>query len=171
MKQRPLTLLLAATTLLYAACTVPLAGWPENFWGWRHELMLLSGVQLMAVMSAAMLLAMRLVPVEQALGGLDKLYALHKRLGIAAGVLLSAHWLIKLSPKLLLALQWVEPRVKRGGAKDPLVSLAKDMGERPGRCWRSSSSRCCAPCPTASGASCTSSSHRSIWSAPFTASC
>lgn len=129
MKQRPLTLLLAATTLLYAACTVPLAGWPENFWGWRHELMLLSGVQLMAVMSAAMLLAMRLVPVEQALGGLDKLYALHKRLGIAAGVLLSAHWLIKLSPKLLLALQWVEPRVKRGGAKDPLVSLAKDMGE------------------------------------------
>ena len=125
MKQRPLTLLLAAITLLYAACTVPLAGWPENFWGWRHELMLLSGVQLMAVMSAAMLLAMRLVPVEQALGGLDKLYALHKRLGIAAGVLLSAHWLIKLSPKLLLALQWVEPRVKRGGAKDPLVSLAK----------------------------------------------
>ena len=125
-----LSLLLLASGALYAAASLWQNGLPANYWQWRHELVLLSGVQLMAVMSAAMLLATRPRWLEPLLGGLDRLYALHKRLGIAAGLLLAAHWLIKLSPKLMLALAWVTPRIKSGGGgKDPLVSLAKDVGE------------------------------------------
>lgn len=125
-----LSLLLLVSGALYAAASLWQNGLPASYWQWRRELVMLSGVQLMTVMSAAMLLAARPRWLEPLLGGLDRLYALHKRLGIAAGLLLAAHWLIKLSPKLMLALAWVAPRIKSGGGgKDPLVSLAKDVGE------------------------------------------
>ena len=84
-----LSLLLFASGALYAAASLWQNGLPANYWQWRHELVLLSGVQLMAVMSAAMLLATRPRWLEPLLGGLDRLYALHKRLGIAAGLLLT----------------------------------------------------------------------------------
>ena len=130
MKKRPLTLMLIVSALLYCTLSYGENGWPADYWAWRKQLVILSGVQLMTLMSAAMLLAVRPRWLEQALGGLDKLYALHKRLGIAAGVLLGAHWLTELSPKLFVAMEWVAPRMKRArGTPDPLISLAKDMGE------------------------------------------
>lgn len=130
MFKKPLPLLLLLSTLLYGGCSYLQNGWPETYWNWRHELVLLTGVQLMTVMSAAMLLATRPAWLEKPLRGLDKMYGLHKQLGIAAGLLLASHWLIKLSPKLVMAMQWAEPRIKRaGGVKDPLVSFAKDVGE------------------------------------------
>ncbi len=132
MKKSPLGLILLASILIYGIGSVWVHGWPDNYWAWRSQLRLLSGIVLMAVMAGAMLLAMRPLWLERALGGLDKLYAQHKRFGIAAGVLLGAHWLIELSPRLFVAMQWVEPKLRRaggGGARDPLVSLAKDMGE------------------------------------------
>lgn len=130
MNKRPLTLMLAVTAVLYCALSYVENGWPADYWAWRKQLVILAGVQLMTVMSTSMLLAVRPHWLEQALGGLDKLYALHKRLGIAAGILLGAHWLIELSPKLVVAMEWVAPRMKRAhGARDPLISLAKDMGE------------------------------------------
>jgi predicted ferric reductase len=130
MNKRPLTLMLTVTALLYGALSYLENGWPADYWAWRRVLVILTGVQLMTAMSFAMLLAVRPHWLEQALGGLDKLYALHKRLGIAAGLLLAAHWLIELSPKLVMAMEWAAPRMKRAhGAPEPLVSLAKDMGE------------------------------------------
>jgi predicted ferric reductase len=130
MNKRPLTLMLVVTALLYCSLSYLENGWPADYWAWRKQLVTLAGVQLITVMSVSMLLAVRPRWLEQALGGLDKLYALHKRLGIAAGVLLGTHWLIELSPKLVVAMEWVAPRVKRArGVRDPLVSLAKDMGE------------------------------------------
>jgi predicted ferric reductase len=116
--------------LLYGSLSYLENGWPADYWAWRKQLVTLAGIQLITVMSASMLLAVRPHWLEQALGGLDKLYALHKRFGIAAGLLLGTHWLIELSPKLVVAMEWVAPRMKRArGARDPLVSLAKDMGE------------------------------------------
>jgi len=128
--KKPLPLLLLLATTLYAVCSYLQNGLPTQYWDWRHELVLLSGVQLMSVMSAAMLLAARPSWLEKPLNGLDKMYGLHKQLGIAAGLLLACHWLIKLSPKLVMAMEWAAPKLKHGkGAKDPLMSLAKDMGE------------------------------------------
>ncbi|RQW22334.1 reductase [Rhodobacteraceae bacterium CH30] len=132
MLKRPLTLVLLASFLLYGICSVWAHGWPADYWAWRSQLRLVSGVMLLAVMAGSMLLAMRPMWLERAMGGLDKLYAQHKRFGIASGLLLGAHWLIELSPKLFVAMQWAEPKIRRaggGGARDPLVSLAKDMGE------------------------------------------
>lgn len=130
MNKRPLTLMLAITALLYCSISYLENGWPADYWAWRRLLVVLTGLQLMTAMSAAMLLAVRPRWLEQALGGLDRLYALHKRLGIAAGLLLGAHWLIELSPKLVVTMGWVAPRMKRArGAPDPLVSLAREMGE------------------------------------------
>ncbi|WP_293931431.1 ferric reductase-like transmembrane domain-containing protein [Iodobacter sp.] len=130
MLKKLLPLLLLLATVLYAVCSYMQNGLPSQYWDWRHELVLLSGVQLMSVMSAAMLLAARPSWLEKPLHGLDKMYGLHKQLGIATGLLLACHWLIKLSPKLVMALEWATPKVKHAkGAKDPLMSLAKDMGE------------------------------------------
>jgi len=131
MKQRPVTWLLALVTALYAAASLGQNGWPASYWDWRRELILLSGVLLMACMSSAMLLAMRQGWVERLLGGLDKNYVLHRRLGIAAGLLLAAHWLIKLSPSLVMSLHLAAARVRHGGHGHgfSLAGLAKDVGE------------------------------------------
>ncbi|OWY37341.1 reductase [Xenophilus sp. AP218F] len=129
MLRRPVTSLLLVFAVLYAAASVWHSGVPDSYWGWRYEWMMGSGVLLMAAMSAAVVLAARPVWLEQRLRGLDKLYGLHKRLGIAAAALLAIHWLVKLSPKLVLALGLAERRARHGGGRDALASLAKDMGE------------------------------------------
>jgi predicted ferric reductase len=131
MKQRPLTLILFGMTLLFGVVTVIQSGWPADFWQWRRQLVLLSGVLLMTSMSLAMLLAVRPGLVERPLGGLDKMYQLHKSLGIAAGILLAAHWLIELSPPLAFSLHWVEPMARRahGHGGFSLVRAAHQVGE------------------------------------------
>jgi predicted ferric reductase len=59
----------------------------QGFFPWRNLLIQYSGVLGMGVMSLAMLLAVRPVRLEPWLGGLDKMYRLHKWLGIAGLVL------------------------------------------------------------------------------------
>lgn len=68
---------------------------PETygFFFWRRQLILLTGILALGYMSAAMLLAVRPGWLEKWLGGLDKMYRLHKHLGIASLVALSLHWL------------------------------------------------------------------------------
>lgn len=130
MKQRPLTLILLGTTLLFAAASGLQSGWPADYWQWRRQLVLLSGVLLMTVMSLAMLIAVRPAWLERPLGGLDKMYRLHKHLGIAAGVLIGAHWLIELSPPAAMALGWALPRGHHPrGHGFSLIPLAKEVGE------------------------------------------
>lgn len=77
---------------------------PSNFFGWRDILMQYSGVLGMGVMSVAMVLATRPVVLEPWLGGLDKMYRLHKWLGISGLVLAISHWLLSNGPKWLGAL-------------------------------------------------------------------
>ena len=60
---------------------------PANFFAWRSVLMQYSGVLGIGVMSAAMVLAVRPVVFEPYLGGLDKMYRLHKWLGISGLVI------------------------------------------------------------------------------------
>ncbi|AQR64099.1 ferric reductase [Aquaspirillum sp. LM1] len=80
----------------------------DGFFAWRGVLMQYSGVLGIGVMSLAMLLAMRPRLLEAPLGGLDKLYRLHKWLGISGLVISIAHWLLAKGPKWLVGLGWLE---------------------------------------------------------------
>ena len=73
-----------------------------NWLGWRSLFMQYSGVMAMVAMTMAMVLAARPVVLEPWLGGLDKMYRLHKWLGIAALVVSVVHWLGAQGPKWLI---------------------------------------------------------------------
>jgi predicted ferric reductase len=72
-----------------------------------------SGVLAMGMMSVAMLLAARPAALEPLLGGLDKMYRLHKWLGIGALMLSVTHWLWAKGPKWAVGWGWLE-RPQRG---------------------------------------------------------
>ncbi|MDD2882439.1 MAG: ferric reductase-like transmembrane domain-containing protein [Rhodoferax sp.] len=79
---------------------------------WRNVLVQFSGVLGIGIMSVAMLLAVRPVWFESALGGLDKMYRLHKWLGIAGLALSVMHWLAANGPKWLVGWGWLERPVR-----------------------------------------------------------
>jgi predicted ferric reductase len=92
----------------------------------------LTGALALGWMGVCMLLALRPAWLERALGGLDRLFYLHKWVGIGAVLLVVTHWLLILSPRTLIAWGWVESvaRGPRGhGGGQSLVGVAKDMGE------------------------------------------
>lgn len=95
--------LVALSALWWLADGTPLAG-ISSFTGWRNLWMQLSGVLALGVMSVALLLALRPVRLEPWLGGLDKMYRLHKWLGMAALALSTSHWLMAQGPKWLTGL-------------------------------------------------------------------
>lgn len=91
----------------------------SNVLQWRSLLMQYSGVLAIGVMSVAMVLAVRPVLFESYLGGLDKMYRLHKWLGISGLILSISHWLISEAPKWLVGLGWMERTAR--GARPPLT--------------------------------------------------
>src|SRR5690554_8175520 len=83
-------ILLVLTGLWLAADTL----FPEPFgyFPFRVVFMQYSGVLAIGLMSVAMLLALRPKRLEPFLDGLDKMYRLHKWLGIAELVVAVLHW-------------------------------------------------------------------------------
>lgn len=71
----------------------PLVWAPAPFYPLRLALINYTGLIAVGVMSVAMMLAVRPAVLESRLGGLDKMYRLHKWLGIAALIMAIAHWL------------------------------------------------------------------------------
>jgi predicted ferric reductase len=71
----------------------PLVRVPAKFYPLRLALINYTGLMTIGVMSVAIMLAVRPAVLESRLGGLDKMYRLHKWLGIAALVMAVAHWL------------------------------------------------------------------------------
>ncbi|MDR2624907.1 MAG: ferric reductase-like transmembrane domain-containing protein, partial [Zoogloeaceae bacterium] len=103
-----------------------------GFWEWRRTLVVGSGIFAFAWMSGAMLLCLRLPWLESRLGGLDKLYRLHKWLGIGAGILVFTHWMAELLPKSMVRSGWLAAPVRHGGGKGDKsfwVELAQGAGE------------------------------------------
>lgn len=101
-----------------------------NIWTARDQLILLTGLGAYAVMTLIMLLAVRPMWLETRMGGLDKMYQLHKWSGILASVLAAAHYLIKLGKPVLLALFDPVPKTPRAAALlDMFRGSAKDIGE------------------------------------------
>lgn len=129
--KRPLILLALIPLTLWGLFALPeILSSNPTFWDWRRILTVLSGLLALWWMSAGMVLATRPVWLEQRFGGLDKLYRLHKYLGIGSGTLVLTHWMIEWLPKKLAKLGWIPPR-PRGpkGMQDWWLSLAKDVGE------------------------------------------
>ena len=113
---------------------------PNSFKGWRDLLIQYSGLLGISVMSLGMILALRPHRLETLLGGLDKMYRLHKWMGIAGLSLSVIHWLIIKGPKWLTNWGLLERRAKEPKVRvpDPELlqqfflnqrGLAKDMGE------------------------------------------
>lgn len=131
---RLLVLLAAVPAALWAAFALPeLLDANPDFWGWRRGLIFLSGTLALWWMSTGMLLAARPAWLEERLNGLDKLYRLHKNIGIGAGIIVFTHWMLEWLPKNLAKLGWIErggrgPRGPRG-QPDFWIDLAKDVGE------------------------------------------
>ncbi|MBS1159355.1 MAG: Oxidoreductase FAD-binding region [Proteobacteria bacterium] len=132
--KRPLVLLALLPLGLWGIFALPdvLAANPEGFWAWRRTLIILSGLLALWWMSAGILLAGRPQWLEERFGGLDKLYRLHKNIGIGAGVLVFAHWMMEWLPKNLAKAGWIAgPNRPRGPRGEPemWVELAKEVGE------------------------------------------
>lgn len=104
--------------------------WPQpfNYMAFRNVFMQYSGVIAIGVMSACMMLAARPKIIEPWLGGLDKMYRLHKWLGIAALVTSILHWWFAQGTKWMAQWGWIEgrrPGGKPGGqpAADAAMTL------------------------------------------------
>lgn len=118
------TVLVAAAAWLLPVME-QVAGW--DVWIWRKQLIYFTGLTSFLLMTLVMLLAVRPAWLEKPLGGLDKMYRLHKWAGIWAVVLGLLHYGIKLAKGPMLTVfgeATREHRIKiflelfRGSAKD-----------------------------------------------------
>ncbi len=96
-----------------------------TFFGLRGAMVQLTGFVAIGCMSLAMILALRPRWPEAWLGGLDKMYRMHKWLGISALVVAVIHWLWAQGPKWAVGWGWLErpARGVRGAPENPLASL------------------------------------------------
>ncbi|ALA19047.1 MULTISPECIES: ferric reductase-like transmembrane domain-containing protein [unclassified Chelatococcus] len=96
--RRALWGILSALTVLWLLAE-PQVLQPAGFFALRASLVQYSGIIAMGAMSVAMILALRPRWPERWFGGLDKMYRLHKWLGITALVVAVVHWLWSQGPK------------------------------------------------------------------------
>ncbi|WP_240002338.1 ferric reductase-like transmembrane domain-containing protein [Oleisolibacter albus] len=104
--------LLALLSLLWLAAEPQLFR-TAGFFPARQLAVQYSGLIAIGCMSVAMILALRPRRPEPWLGGLDKMYRLHKWLGIGALVVALVHWLWAKGPKWAVGWGWLE-RPQRG---------------------------------------------------------
>lgn len=101
-------------------------------WTIRQEGLYLTGLLSIAMMSLAMVLATRPAWLERPLGGMDRVYRIHKWAGILGIGLGAAHWLVEMSDDLLKALIGRAgrlPKEKYIGLLEVLRDAAEEMGE------------------------------------------
>lgn len=91
---------------------------PLTYGAFRNVFMQYSGVIAMGAMSLTMILALRWQCLESMLGGLDKVYRLHKWLGIAALVASVLHWWLGQGTKWMTKWGWLV-RPPRGARPNP----------------------------------------------------
>lgn len=101
-----LAVLLVLTALWLASDT--LLPEPFTYFSFRTIFMQYSGVIGIGLMSVAMLLALRPKWLEPHLDGLDKMYRLHKWMGIAALVVAIVHWWWAKGTKWMVGWGWLE---------------------------------------------------------------
>lgn len=132
MKRMVLPLTIVITALWAVLQPAEILGFSAAFLPMRKALTSLTGALALGWMGFCMVLALRPLWLERFLGGLDKLYFVHKWTGVGAVLLLAAHWLLVLSPRTLVSWGWIERVVRpprQPGAFDALFGLGKEMGE------------------------------------------
>lgn len=109
-----------------------------TFFGLRRAVVQLTGVVTIGCMSLAMVLALRPLWPQAWLGGLDKMYRLHKWLGISALIVSIIHWLWAQGPKWAVGWGWLERPVRgaRTAIENPIAAwlsnqrgVAEGVGE------------------------------------------
>lgn len=102
-------------------------------WVIRQEVLYLSGLLSIALMSLAMFLSTRPSWLETPLGGMDRVYRTHKWAGILAVSFAVVHWLVEeVVGDILKAMVGREGRIPKEqftGFLEVMRDLAKDMGE------------------------------------------
>ena len=94
--------------------------WPSplTYFAFREVFVQLTGVVAIVAMCAAMILAVRPRWLESRLHGLDKMYRLHKWLGIAALGVSAVHWWFAQGSKWMVGWGWLSrPERHRGGGE------------------------------------------------------
>lgn len=122
--KRTLWGLLAALTVLWLLAETHVFQ-PANFFAFRGSMVQYTGVIAMGAMSVAMILALRPRWPERWFHGLDKMYRLHKWLGITALVVSIVHWLWGQAPKWAVGWGWLArpERGARAAIENPVQQL------------------------------------------------
>lgn len=101
-------------------------------WMLYQEGLYLSGLFSIALMSLAMVLSTRPAWLERPLGGMDRIYRMHKWSGILAFVFAAMHWLIEMADDPIKALVGRAGRIeldKVTAFPEPLSDLGEGLGE------------------------------------------
>jgi predicted ferric reductase len=124
--------------LLTAAWLLAEARLPEPTWfAMRGPIVQLSGIVAAGAMSFAVLLALRPAWLEARLNGLDKMYRLHKWLGIVALAAATLHWWWAQGSKWMVAWGWLArpargPRPAAGNTFAALLDAWRGPAEHAG---------------------------------------
>ncbi|MDY6842085.1 MAG: ferric reductase-like transmembrane domain-containing protein [Pseudomonadota bacterium] len=103
---------------------------PFDYFSFRAVFIQYSGILVVAMMAVALVLALRLRVLEPWLGGLDKVYRLHKWLGIAALVLATLHWWWAKGTKWMVGWGWLERPARKGASQEFTGLEAWFQGQR-----------------------------------------
>lgn len=117
--------LLGALSLLWLAAE-PSVFQPAGFFALRSAMMQYSGILAIGCMSAGMMLALRPRWPEKWFGGLDKMYRLHKWLGIGALAIGVIHYLWAKGPKWAVGFGLLE-RPQRGPRPVPDTAIEQTL--------------------------------------------
>lgn len=93
-------------------------GIARGYFAFRSQAIQLTGLLAFFAMTVDMVIACRLKWVDDALGGLDKAYRLHKWFGITALVTAILHFLLAKGTKWAVGWGWLERPVRRAGLMD-----------------------------------------------------
>lgn len=97
---------------------------PLTYMSFRNVFVQFSGALAMATMSAAMILSVRPKWLEPRLNGLDKMYRLHKWLGVTGLVFAITHWWWALGTKWMVGWGWLaRPPRRQGGGGQASVGM------------------------------------------------
>ena len=111
---------------------------PFGYFPFRAVFVQFTGVLAITAMSAAMVLAVRPAWLQRHLGGLDKMYRLHRWLGISALAIGAVHWWFAQGTKWMVGWGWLQRPVRghRGAPPEGFLGwlasqrgLAEDIGE------------------------------------------
>ncbi|SDH85215.1 ferredoxin reductase family protein [Pseudomonas panipatensis] len=123
--------LLIGLSLLWALADSVLPQ-PLSYFALRTLQVQYTGILAIAAMSVALLLAVRPRRIEPLLGGLDKMYRLHKWLGISALAFASAHWVWAKGTKWAVGWGWLTRPPRAGGAAAQLGPLEQWLHDQRG---------------------------------------